>query len=115
MGADIKQILLFLHRDMLGGARKARSFDVFQYITLNGFISLWRVRIYGILSSLDDGAWMFAKGLHSHTAEDAGGSRGAGVSQSLGERELEWRDSLVSSIQAAIFPKLFVKTLCISL
>lgn len=26
---------------------------------------------------------MFAKGLHSHTGEDAGGSRGAGVSQSL--------------------------------
>ncbi len=26
---------------------------------------------------------MFAKGLHSHTGEDAGGLRGAGVSQSL--------------------------------
>lgn len=102
---------------MLGGARKARSFDVFQYITLNGFISLWRERIYAILSSLDDGAWMFAKGLHSHTGKEAGGSRGAGVSQSQkqGEREVEWRDSLVSSIQTAIFPKLFVKTLCISL
>lgn len=49
---------------------------------------------------------MFAKGLHNHTGEDAGGSRGAGVSQSQkqGERKVEWRDSLVSSIQTAIFP-----------